>query len=183
MKTPDEMWPKWYEKNRKSELARHAIYKRANREQLKKKTKEYKSKNIDKIRARNKIYKLKGRDKALARQKYRYATEPTYRIARLMRCALWRNVQLGGVKNGKSAAYFGTSYGGLRTWIEYLFKPGMTWDNHGTDWEIDHIIPLSWFDLNKDGDAKAAWFYANLRPAWKLENRKKGNRSININAA
>jgi 5-methylcytosine-specific restriction endonuclease McrA len=96
----------------------------------------------------------------------------------LMRCALWRNVQEGGVKNGTSKEYFGVDYNGLRAWLECLFKPGMTWENHGAVWEIDHIVPLSRFDLTKEADGKAAWFYANLAPAWKCDNRKKGNRYI-----
>lgn len=190
MKTPEEIkarkkevWKIWYQKNRDAELKRHAEYTAAHRAELKEKMKEYRAKNPEKTRAMNKVYKQRCREKNLARQKHRYATEPNYRIARLMRCALWRNVQLGGVKTGKSATYFGTSFGGLRSWIECLFKSGMTWDNHGTVWEIDHIIPLSWFDLTKESDAKTAWFYANLRPAWKLENRRKGNRSLQLNAA
>lgn len=61
-------------------------------------------------------------------------------------------------------------------WMQYLearFKPGMTWDNYGKAWEVDHIIPLSTVDrTDKNGLIKLS-HYTNTQPLFKHENRLK----------
>ena len=49
----------------------------------------------------------------------------------------------------------------------------MSWDNYGV-WEIDHIIPISAFDLfNTPPNIINA--LDNLQPLWKIENINKSN--------
>jgi hypothetical protein len=62
--------------------------------------------------------------------------------------------------------------------LELLFEPGMSWNNHGQclgQWEIDHIIPDSWFtyESDQDDDFKKCWALDNLQPMWSDENAKK----------
>jgi hypothetical protein len=63
----------------------------------------------------------------------------------------------------------------LRNHLEKLFKPGMTWDNYGTVWQIDHKIPIAAFNFNKpdDIDFKLCWSIKNLQPLETVENKKK----------
>jgi len=58
------------------------------------------------------------------------------------------------------------------------FKEGMTWDNHGVVWEIDHIIPLAAFDLTRKDQQMLANHYTNLRPLWKALNRLKADKIV-----
>jgi hypothetical protein len=44
----------------------------------------------------------------------------------------------------------------------------MTFENYG-EWEIDHMTPISKFNL-KD--------YKNLQPLWMIDNRKKSNKIL-----
>ena len=61
--------------------------------------------------------------------------------------------------------------------LQSKFKPGMTWDNYG-EWEIDHIIPDSWFTYESYSDKgfKDSWSLKNLQPLWKIENASKSNK-------
>jgi len=66
----------------------------------------------------------------------------------------------------------------LKRHIERQMKPGMTWENYGRGWHIDHIIPLRAFNFRKaeDPDFKRAWALANLRPLSAEANLSKGGR-------
>ena len=64
--------------------------------------------------------------------------------------------------------------------LERQFVPRMGWHNYGSEWEIDHIIPLCKFRLcgEADDEFRAAWALTNLRPLWSMENNSKGGRRI-----
>lgn len=64
----------------------------------------------------------------------------------------------------------GCKYQELKLHLEKQFKPGMTWDNYGTEWHVDHIKPLSLFDLTKPEEIKQANHFTNLQPLWAKEN-------------
>lgn len=63
----------------------------------------------------------------------------------------------------------------LRQHLESLFTPEMDWSNHGSYWEIDHIIPQSLFDLSDvcNKDFRICWSLMNLRPLPISENRSR----------
>jgi hypothetical protein len=50
----------------------------------------------------------------------------------------------------------------------------MSWNNYGK-WHIDHVMPLSAFNLNNIEDVKKACHYTNLQPLWAIDNIKKSN--------
>lgn len=59
--------------------------------------------------------------------------------------------------------------------LESQFTPEMSWDNYGTYWEIDHIIPQNLFHIEteNDKDFQICWSLANLRPLEKSLNRQR----------
>ena len=75
----------------------------------------------------------------------------------------------------KYEIYLGCSFSELRTHIESQFWPHMTWDNFGKrGWHMDHIKPLSSFDLSKEEERYEAFNYKNLQPLWWFLNLSKG---------
>ena len=69
----------------------------------------------------------------------------------------------------------------LRAHIESQFKEGMSWNNYGSEWHIDHKVPLKY---KGDGETltleqvKKRLHYTNTQPLWAKENITKGNRYI-----
>lgn len=63
----------------------------------------------------------------------------------------------------------------LRQHLESQFTSEMNWDNYGTYWEIDHIIPQNLFKIKteQDRDFQICWSLANLRPLEKSLNRQR----------
>ena len=57
-----------------------------------------------------------------------------------------------------------------------MFKDNMSWDNHGHNtWHIDHVIPLSAFNLQDEEEYKIACHYTNLQPlSWQDNLKKQG---------
>lgn len=58
-------------------------------------------------------------------------------------------------------------------WMECQFKRGMTWENHGAKWQIDHILPCNAFDLTNRTEVLKCFHFTNLRPLVSKENNFK----------
>ena len=76
-------------------------------------------------------------------------------------------------KGTKTENLLGADFFTVKEFIERQFLSGMTWDNYGIEWNIDHIIPL-----DAAGDdvemINRLCFYQNLSPEWVKVNSSKG---------
>lgn len=61
----------------------------------------------------------------------------------------------------------------VREWISAMFVEGMTWENYGSLWVIDHIVPFRIFNLFDENDVLLCWNYRNLMPLLDKDNLKK----------
>lgn len=57
--------------------------------------------------------------------------------------------------------------------IESQFKENMNWNNYGSEWHIDHIVPCAKFDLTRAEERLKCYHFSNLKPLSKIENLKK----------
>lgn len=95
-------------------------------------------------------------------------------------CVLRTGIHRGLNANHKSnpvMKILGCSVDHLRNYLESKFQDGMTWKNwtiHG--WHIDHIVPISSFDLSNEEMMKKACHYTNLQPLWCDDNWSKSDR-------
>lgn len=109
-------------------------------------------------------------------QKRRKMLDPVYKLAHNLRASLKRF--LGGMKTIKTEALICCTYKELWNHLEKQFRDGMTRENHGKVWHVDHRIPLQWFkdnDLMDETNQKIAWHYGNLQPLLVKENLSKSN--------
>lgn len=148
-----------------------------------KKLNKWNKENPDHVRERNRKWRDKNRMYIRKRQntyrreyrRKRYREDINYRISELLRCRL--HIALTDkTKKRKTLEYAGCSIEELKQYLEKQFQPGMSWDKYGL-WRIDHIIPLSSFDLSKKEQIKKSCHYTNLQLLWAKDNLKKGNKN------
>jgi hypothetical protein len=88
----------------------------------------------------------------------------------------------GGIKSCKTIELVGCTPEFLTIHIESQFESWMTWENWGMPnankrtWQIDHIVPLSHFNLTKEEEQKKAFHWSNCRPLDSIQNISEGNR-------
>lgn len=68
--------------------------------------------------------------------------DPAGHLVHRVRYHTWRALKENKIL--KSAQYLNCDIEDFRLHIESQFKPKMTWDNYGTEWHIDHIVPLQY---------------------------------------
>jgi hypothetical protein len=111
----------------------------------------------------------------------RRKTDSLYKFIRYVRTATWKGIKSAGViKDCRSEKLLGCSFERAHSYITSLFKPGMSWKNHGfRGWHIDHIKPIASFNLADPKEQKKCFHYTNLQPLWAEQNLKKGSKILN----
>jgi hypothetical protein len=108
--------------------------------------------------------------------KERYQKDTAFRLRSNLRTRLNKALK-NNKKSGSVIRNLGCSIAELKTYLESKFQLGMTWDNWSrAGWHIDHIVPLSSFDLTNLEQLKEACHYTNLQPLWANDNLKKANK-------
>jgi hypothetical protein len=92
--------------------------------------------------------------------KNEHNTNMNYRIKKSLAARL-RTVL---VKNDSTMNYIGCNIQYLREWFEYNFTSEMNWDNYGSYWSIDHIIPVCKFELTLEDEKLKCCNWTNLMP-------------------
>jgi hypothetical protein len=104
----------------------------------------------------------------------RRATDPGYRLTQNIRSAINYYLRTGGAaKSQQSERLLGCTFERYMRYIESKFAPGMTWDMVGKEIHIDHIRPLSSFDLTDPIQQRQAFHYTNTQPLWAADNLRK----------
>ena len=81
------------------------------------------------------------------------------------------------IKSKITAEYLGCDFESFKKHIENQFKPDMNWDNYGTLWHIDHIVPLKYKNPTVEETVQRL-HYTNTQPLYAIENMRKCNRYI-----
>lgn len=79
-------------------------------------------------------------------------------------------------KTQASFKYLGCDIETYVAWLEFNFHDGMTWENKGDLWHIDHVKPCASFDLKKEEEMKLCFQWTNTYPLLKEKNITKSNK-------
>ena len=126
----------------------------------------------------NPEYRQKCIDRVVANERKKLDTDPTYKLIHNMRGRLRKAVKGYGDKYDTTMNLVGCNSTKLREYLEAKFTEGMTWENYGQGWHVDHIKPCCSFDLTSEEEQRKCFHYSNLQPLWAEENMKKGGKYI-----
>ena len=128
----------------------------------------YYRKNLERNRENNRQYYYKNKERVVRYMLERYKTDIDYKLRLNLRRRMGK--LLRGWKSGSAVRDLGCTVPELRKHLESKFKEGMSWDNYGKGWHIDHIVPLVSFNLKDREQFLKACHYTNLQPLWAQEN-------------
>jgi hypothetical protein len=147
----------------KRHVARHAEARRKNPEVFRDRLRAWRSENRERFLENNRRW---------VRERYRSNID--FRLRKILRERM-RGAVRRESKCASATALLGCTTSELRAHLEAQFRPGMTWENYGPVWHIDHIRPCASFDLLDPAQQRACFHYTNLQPLFALENMKKGS--------
>jgi hypothetical protein len=102
--------------------------------------------------------------------------EPTDKFKRYIRTRIY-NCLRNKNKTKHSVEYLGCSSDEYFKWI-FNYNNKCVLGNHGKEWHIDHVIPVSKFDLNNQEEQLLAFNWRNTMPLSCQENLSKNNKII-----
>ena len=169
----------YYLKNREKYLAKFKEYGVINRDKIIARKRSNYQKDPEHQKKINKKYVIKNREKVnrrkLAYHHHREKTSLNYKLANRLRNRLRMAIK-DNAKAGSAVCDLGCTIEELKKYLEAQFSQGMTWQNYGWLWHIDHIKPLCLFNLSNREQFLVACNYTNLQPLWKIDNLKKAGK-------
>ena len=173
----------YYADNKEKVCAKAAEYKQNNKENVVASQAEYRQHNKEKIAARNAEYRQNNKEKIAAR-KAEYAQQNRKKINEYNRnrhknnanAKLARNIRsrINTALKGKSKSFhtkeiLGIDIENYKKWLLFQMTPEMNFNNI----HIDHVKPISSFDISNDNELLEAFNWRNTQPLLKQDNLRK----------
>ena len=155
-----------YQENKKQRDANMRLYRETNRQKVYEQKKSYREKNKEHIQQKQKEYLPIKKEKIKEKRK----NDINFQLSEILRSKIHKQIR------GETTSYqewIGLPPDVFRRWLEFQFSSEMTWDNLGSYWHIDHIIPVSIFDFSLQKDKYVGFGWTNLQPLERRENQSK----------
>lgn len=110
------------------------------------------------------------------KRRERLDSHPELKIQRAFQTRFYRIIKGTAKRSNLLSNYIGCSLEDFINWITYQFVDGMSLENYGKEWHLDHVRPCASFDLSKDEDILECMCWKNIRPCWKKENLTKSSK-------
>ena len=176
-----------YQENKPIHVAKRKKYREENKELVKKQKAASYKRNQKSIKAKRSTDSYKQRAAEVMKDyrkrnpglwgKYsghRYDSDENFKLAKLLRSRM-RFAINNNQKKGSAVKDLGCSIEELWQHFESQFTNGMTRENLGEVWHIDHIFPLAEVDLTNRVEFLAAANWRNLQPLEVEENLRKSD--------
>lgn len=168
------------EETKKNRRAHCRNWHSKNKEKLKSKYYENHQETLEK----NRKYYKKNREKILKYNskwiKNKLNNDILFKLEHNLRSQLYRGIKFFDLnKDKKTIDYLGCTIEELFIYFQKVYKVKLTPDMIGRGkgkWSIDHIKPISSFDLTKEEDIKECFHFTNLQPMLFEENCSKRNK-------
>lgn len=166
-----------YLKNKKKYNKRAKEYRKENKEELKKYFKDYREKNKELIKERRKRYYQNNKERVNKKTLEQKNKNPNIKIAHSLRNRMIKALN-GTSKSASTQKLLGCSFDEFRTYLETKFYGEMSWENYGSYWHIDHVVPCASFDLTLKEEQEKCFHFSNMQPLTAEENLSKGKKVI-----
>jgi uncharacterized protein (DUF983 family) len=112
------------------------------------------------------------------RQREKYHTDPVFKFM----CNQRSRIAIALSKKQKHTIdYLDCNAEQYFQWLQFQFNDEtFTFENHGSVWHVDHVIPLSKFNLENEEQQSLAFNWRNTMPLFISENLEKG---VKINSS
>ena len=174
LKKSSERLKKRYASNKQEYLRQQREYRLKNADAIRERRRRYRQRNASKIKVAKQIYAANNKDKIAKALANRRANNPIARMANSMRRSIRRYLDAGQKGEMSSFEIIGCSKDDLRKHLESKFRDGMTWQNYGKHWHIDHVVPL--ISAKSSDEVKRLCHWTNLQPLTAFENISKGSK-------
>jgi hypothetical protein len=183
---------KYYINNKEECIKKSKENRDNNKEVIKESKKLYYEKNKEEINTKNKIYCKENRERRneLAKNNYhqnnyknkkneyvkeKLDTDPFFKLKFNIR-TLVRNALKRGFteKSKRTIEILGCSFEDFKLHLESQFDENMNWENQGSYWHMDHIIPISSAETKEE--VYRLNHYTNFQPLYWLDNLKKSDK-------
>jgi len=119
--------------------------------------------------------KEKQNKKSAERNKLRMLNDSNFKLSHNIRVLIRKSLQNQfTTKSKKTIEILGCSFDEFKIHLESRFDDKMNWENQGTYWHMDHIIPIS--SAETEEDIYRLNHYKNFQPLYWLDNLKKSNK-------
>jgi hypothetical protein len=150
-----------------------------NREKNIHRSREFYRAHCEEISIRNAAHFQKNRERIYAYRRAFFDKFPYTKLSVAYRAYISGKLKRYKVKKAyKTTKLLGCDMHWLVAWLEVQFRPGMTWENYGPAWHIDHIKPCKKFDLSDPRQQRLCFHWTNLQPLFAWENLSKGSRYV-----
>jgi len=120
----------------------------------------------------------RNRENGLKRFVERYSSDPQFNLAIKFRRRVYMAVRNQfTIKAQTTIDLLGTTYSQFKEYIESKFTEGMSWERVlSGEIHLDHIKPVSLFNLSDTEEQAKAFNYKNMQPLWACDNLAKHNK-------
>lgn len=154
-------------------------YKQKNKEKLDEYYIKWKNENEDNLRIKRQEYYQKNKER-IKRKNYDYCKrrktyDPLYKLRLGIRSLILLSFKSNFTKKSKKTSeILGCTFEDFKIYLESKFDENMNWENQGTYWHLDHIIPIS--SAQTEQEVYKLNHYTNFQPLYWLDNLKKSNK-------